>query len=108
MKPFLKLVFFIFLFSFAFNANGQNCSEGSASSVKHHKIYLYFPSADDPTFSDYGYALIGIHTSPLKKFDVADLDPAIGSTDDLIGQVLNIVATDYCEFDVQVVTTKTK
>src|SRR2546423_9063027 len=87
MKSILKTTVFLLLLFLSAKAQSQNCSEGSATSVKHHKIYLYFPPADDATFSNYGAAL-GNPTSPLRKFDVADLDPNIGSTTDLITQVL--------------------
>ncbi|MEP6600636.1 MAG: hypothetical protein ABJB49_02350 [Nitrospirota bacterium] len=89
-------------------AKSQNCSEGSASSAKHHKIYLYFPTSDDATFPELGNFSGLPTTTPLKKFAVADLDAAIGTTDALINAILGIVADDYCEFDVQVVSTKTK
>jgi hypothetical protein len=108
MKPILKTVLFLMFIFIAGNANSQNCSEGAATSVKHHKIYLYFPTADDATFSNFAASFVpSTPTSPLSKFDVADLDASIGSTNDLINQVLNIVQEDYCEFDVQVVKTTT-
>jgi len=108
MKSILKTIVFLLLLFVSANARSQNCSEGSATSVKHHKIYLYFPPADDATFPEFGTTQGYGPTSPLKKFDVADLDAGIGSTDDLINQILNVVAEDYCEFDVKVVATKTK
>jgi hypothetical protein len=108
MKPLLKTIVFLVLLFFATKGNAQNCSEGSASSVKHHKIYLYFPTANDATFPEFGTTQGYGATSPLTKFDVADLDATIGTTDALINQIFGVVAEDYCEFDVQVVTTKTK
>jgi hypothetical protein len=108
MKSILKTIVFLLLLFVSANARSQTCSEGSAFSEKHHKIYLYFPAADDATFPEFGTTQGVGPTSPLKKFDVADLDAGIGSTDDLINQILNVVADDYCEFDVQVVTTTTK
>jgi hypothetical protein len=108
MKPFLKtIVFFLLLFGVT-NAKSQNCSEGSATSAKNHKIYLYFPTADDATFPEFGTTIGFGPTSPLKKFDVADIDAGIGTTDALIARILDVVAEDYCEFDVKVVSTKTK
>ncbi|MCW3090572.1 MAG: hypothetical protein JWP81_1641 [Ferruginibacter sp.] len=107
MKFNIKPLIFALVLFITNGAHSQNCSEGSATSVKHHKIYLYFPTADDATFPNYGAAL-GDPTSPLKKFDVADLDAGVGTTDNLIGSILGIVQEDYCEFDVQVVSTKTK
>jgi hypothetical protein len=106
MKSILKTIAFLLPLVILANARAQTCSEGAATSVKHHKIYLYFPTADDATFSNYG-AATGDPTSPLKKFDVADLDATIGSTTDLINQVLSVVQEDYCEFDVKVESTTT-
>jgi hypothetical protein len=105
MKSTLKTTVVLLLLISA-NTKSQNCSEGAATSAKHHKIYLYFPTADDATFSNYG-AAFGDPTSPLKKFDVADLDASIGTTTNLINQVLAIVQEDYCEFDVKVEATTT-
>lgn len=102
------LLFLLTVLFFAKPVIAQNCSEGSAASEKHHKIYLYFPTADDATYPEFGTPLGYGATSPLKKFDVADLDASIGSTDDLINLILGVVADDYCEFDVKVVATKTK
>ncbi|MEO6548966.1 MAG: hypothetical protein ABIN94_13245 [Ferruginibacter sp.] len=107
MKFNIRQIIFALTLLIAKSAQSQDCSEGSASSVKHHKIYLYFPTADDATFPNYGAAL-GNPTSPLRRFDVADLEAGIGTTDALIGSILGVVQQDYCEFDVQVVSTKTK
>jgi hypothetical protein len=103
IAPLLSLLFVPSL------SKAQNCSEGAATSVKHHKIYLYFPTSDDATFPDFATSQGYLQsTSPLKKFDVADLDASIGSTNSLISSVLSVVQEDYCEFDVEVVSTQTK
>jgi hypothetical protein len=66
---------------------------------KSHTIFLYFPTADDPTFPNYDPA---VNISPAKSFDVADLDPNIGSTNQLRNRIFDVVTDDYCEFNVQV------
>ncbi len=91
---------------FSSNLCAQECSHGAYSSPKGHTVYLYFPTAADNTFPEYGGAY-GVSTSPLNPFNVADLDASIGTTADLRNRILEIVAEDYCEFDVQVIQTTT-
>lgn len=64
-----------------------------------NSLYLYFPTSADNTFPEYNNLL---DTSPLAAFDVSDLDSGIGTTDDLRDRILEIVETDYYEFDVDV------
>ena len=45
--------------------------------------------------------------SPARAFDVADLDPGIGTTAALIDRIHDIVVDDYCEFNVEVLATTT-
>ncbi|HEX7183657.1 MAG TPA: hypothetical protein VF756_17620 [Thermoanaerobaculia bacterium] len=77
-------------------------SSGYIDTAKSHKLFLYFPTADDSTFPNYGSGV-----SPAKTFDVADLDSSIGTTSDLINRIYDVVADDYCELNVQVVATTT-
>ena len=69
---------------------------------KSHKLFLYFPTASDSTFPNYGPGV-----SPAKPFDVADLDPSIGTTAALRDRIFDVVTDDYCEFNVQVQQTTT-
>ena len=49
----------------------HNATDGAKS----HKLFLYFPTVDDDTFP----AFEPLDVSPARKFDVADLDPSIGT-----------------------------
>jgi hypothetical protein len=77
-------------------------SYNQTDAAKSHKLFLYFPTANDATFPNYGPGV-----SPAVKFDVADLDPGIGTTSALIGRIHDVVVDDYCEFNVQVLQTTT-
>jgi hypothetical protein len=68
------------------------------------KLYLYFAGAQDSAFPEYDP---DAQTSPLEPFDVADLDSTIGTTGQLRDAILNIVKEDYCEFDVEIVSSTT-
>jgi hypothetical protein len=72
---------------------------GAIESKKPNKLFLYFPTTDDPTFPNYA-AL----TSPARTFDIALLPnpPASGTTAQLRDRIYDVVATDYCEFNVHV------
>src|SRR6266568_8696918 len=74
---------------------GQTCplSYGSTDNAKSHKLYLYFPTADDATFPSYT-----TNASPARTFDVAGLNPAIGTTTALVNRIHDVVSDDYCEF----------
>jgi hypothetical protein len=74
------------------------------NAAKSHTLFLYFPTADDPTFPNY---LPGTGVSPAKAFNVADLDPSIGTTSQLRNRIFDVVADDYCEFNIQVQQTTT-
>jgi hypothetical protein len=77
-------------------------SYGTTDASKSNKLFLYFPAADDATFPDF---VPGV--SPAKKFNVADLDPGIGTTAALRNRIQDVVVDDYCEFNVQVLQTTT-
>jgi hypothetical protein len=70
--------------------------------AKSHKLFLYFPLVDDATFPNYSPGV-----SPAKTFDVADLDPGIGTTNQLRNRIYDVVTDDYCEFNVEVQQTTT-
>jgi hypothetical protein len=75
------------------------CPLDTLNATKSHTLFLYFPTADDPTFTNYD-PTAGV--SPAKAFDAADLDPNIGTTKALRNRIFDVVADDYCEFNVQV------
>jgi hypothetical protein len=85
-------------------ALGQTCptEDPAINSVKSHKLFLYFPTASDASFPAY-YP----NVSPVAPFDVLALSPGIGTTAQLIDAIKTVVVDDYCEFDVQVLTTTT-
>jgi hypothetical protein len=85
-------------------AFGQTCptEDPAINSVKSHKLFLYFPTTSDASFPAY-YT----NVSPVAPFDVSALSPGIGTTAQLIGAIKTVVVDDYCEFDVQVLTTTT-
>src|ERR1700756_3315130 len=72
-------------------------SYGVTDAVKSHKLYLYFPTVPDSTFPSYTTG-----ASPAARFDVADLNSAIGTTAALRSRISDVVSDDYCEFNVQV------
>ena len=81
------------------------CPPGWSLTAQRTKLYLYFAAAADATFPEYDP---DAQTSPLEPFNVADLDSSIGTTAQLRDRVLNIVKEDYCEFDLEVVSTTAK
>ncbi len=85
-------------------ALAQSCevSYGATDAAKSNKLFLYFPPVDDPTFPAYSP-----NVSPAKAFDVAALSPTIGTTAALIDAIRAVVVDDYCEFNVQVLSTTT-
>jgi hypothetical protein len=88
-------------------ANAQTCkiSYGLADDAKPNKLYLYFPTADDSTYPEFGVG--GLVTSPAHAFNVADLTNYTGNADDLRNAIFQVVSEDYCEFNVQVLQTTT-
>jgi hypothetical protein len=85
-------------------AFGQTCptEDPAINSAKSHKLFLYFPTASDASFPAY-YP----NVSPVAPFDVSALSPGIGTTAQLMSAIKTVVVDDYCEFDVQVLTTTT-
>ncbi|HVK55723.1 MAG TPA: hypothetical protein VM532_11920, partial [Burkholderiales bacterium] len=78
------------------------CPVGALSAIKGQRLFLYFPTADDATYPEHGTT--GVNTSPLRAFDVANLDAGIGTTDQLRNRIFDFVTDDYCEFSVSVET----
>jgi hypothetical protein len=85
-------------------ARAQACplEDPAILAAKNNYLYLYFPTAADSTFPAYD-----TNVSPLAPFDVSALTSGIGTTGQLIDAIKNVVSDDYCEFNVQVVTTTT-
>jgi hypothetical protein len=83
----------------------QTCptEDPAINAAKNNYLYLYFPTTSDSTFPTFNTT----NVSPLAAFDVSALTTSIGTTADLIGAIQNVVADDYCEFNVQVLTTTT-
>src|SRR6266542_2953679 len=77
-------------------------SYGSTDAAKSHKLFLYFPTAADATFPNYATGV-----SPAAAFDVASLSAGIGTTAALRDRIYDVVVDDYCEFNVQVLSTTT-
>jgi hypothetical protein len=92
--------------SITWSAPACPLSYGTTDSVKSHKLYLYFPTANDPAFPGHPNPSINNY-SPARPFNVASLNPAIGSTLALRNRIYDVVADDYCEFNVQVLSTTT-
>ncbi len=79
----------------------------SYGGVKPNKLYLYFPLVDDPSFPEFGTPLGVPPTSPAKAFDLANIPNYTGNVADLRNAVYDVVADDYCEFNVEVLQTTT-
>ena len=77
-------------------------SSGQTDTAKSNKLFLYFPTVADATFPAFT-----ANVSPAASFDVADLNPAIGTTAALRNRIHDIVVDDYCEFNVQALKTTT-
>jgi hypothetical protein len=88
----------------AIPVRAQTCpiEDPAILAAKNNYLYLYFPTAPDSSFPAYD-----INVSPVAAFDVSALTTGIGTTAQLIGAVQNVVADDYCEFNVQVIATTT-
>jgi hypothetical protein len=105
----LILVFVLDALHLAAPAHAQTCptEDPGIVAAKNNYLYLYFPTTADSTFP--AYSTLGTLTtaSPVAAFDVSALTSGIGSTAQLISSIKNVVADDYCEFNVQVLTTTT-
>ncbi len=71
---------------------------GAIDSMKPNKLFLYYPTANDATFPAYA-----TNVSPARTFAIGSLPGApVGTTAQLRDRIFDVVATDYCEFNVQV------
>jgi hypothetical protein len=99
----LALVTMLCAMGFA-RALAQTCptEDPAIDSAKSHKLFLYFPTTADSSFPNYA-----ANVSPAQLFDMSSLNPAIGTTAQLIDTIKDVVIDDYCEFNVQVLSTTT-
>ena len=95
-------------------AAAANCpfSFGSQANAKPNKLYLYFPTTDDTTFPNVDPPPDPndprpTPSSPLHRFDVADLPAYTGTAAELRDAIHDAVTDIYCEFNVQVLQTTT-
>jgi hypothetical protein len=84
----------------------------SYGGTKPYKLYLYFPAATDSTYPEFGTPIGAPPTHPAHAFNIADLTnyAAIGGAATaaaLRDGVYDVVADDYCEFNVEVIQTTT-
>jgi hypothetical protein len=86
-------------------ALAQTCpiEDPKIEDAKSHKLFLYFRTMVGTTFPPFQTAP---KVTPAQPFDVADLRSRIGTTDQLIDEIRKVAADDYCEFNVQVLTTR--
>ena len=71
---------------------------GAIDAMKPNKLFLYYPTANDATFPAYA-----TNVSPARTFAIGSLPGApAGTTAQLRDRIFDVVATDYCEFNVQV------
>lgn len=84
----------------------------SYGGTKPNKLYLYFPTAADSSYPEFGTAVGVPPTSPAHAFNIADLpsftaiSPPVSAAD-LQSAIYDVVADDYCEFNVEVIKTTT-
>lgn len=80
----------------------SNCPLSVPPDTKPNKLFAYFPLVDDATFPAYDTLV-----SPAKKFDINDLDPAVGTVAQLEQAITDVMVDHYCEFNVDVQATTT-
>jgi hypothetical protein len=85
-------------------AQAANCPAGVLATPKTNNLYLYYAPSDDAAFPNW-FTSGGMATSPLKAFDFASHDPAIGTFAQLRQRVQERLQEGYCEFDVKIQTT---
>jgi hypothetical protein len=95
-----KLLTLLFLFAATAPASAQDCPASVLNSPgKKSTLYVYFPTAVDNGFPEYGAT--GQSTSPLNPFDMSQHDAAI-SAGAVRYRTLQKMRGGYCEFDVKV------
>lgn len=86
-------------------ASAQICTPYLASLPKESRLFLYFPTTDDPTFpTDTLDNISGVTSQPLTAFTPANLDADLTATAaQLRDRVTEQVRDSYCEFSVDVI-----
>ncbi|MDQ3741503.1 MAG: hypothetical protein M3389_11245, partial [Actinomycetota bacterium] len=79
-------------------------SYGLHDAAKPNKLYLYYPASSDATFPEFGDGP-GSATSPADPWDTSLLTSYTGTAADLQAATSDVVIDDYCEFNVQVLST---
>jgi hypothetical protein len=79
----------------------------SYGGTKTNKLYLYFPTVADASYPEFGVPFGLPPTSPAHAFNIADLPSYTGTAAQLRDAVYDVVADDYCEFNVEVIQTTT-
>lgn len=80
--------------------------------AKPNKLYLFFPTADDVNFPESGctpgtagcFSDDGTQVSPAKAWDITQLPSYKGTSAALQSAIHDVVTDDYCEFNVQVLS----
>ena len=86
-------------------ASAQICTPYLASLPKDSRLFLYFPTADDPTFpTDTLGDITGVNSQPIAAFSAANLDSDLTATSaQLRDRITEQVRDAYCEFSVEVI-----
>lgn len=79
-------------------------SYGATDDAKPNKLYLYFPAAADTTYPEFS---TNANPTSNPHFNPALLTSYTGTADQLRNATFDVVADDYCEFNVQVRQTQT-
>src|SRR5437867_220976 len=85
---------------------------GARADAKPNKLYLYFPAlavepgVDPAIFPPYGFDP-DTKWLPLPEFDTSGLKAYSGTAAQLRDAIHDVVSDIYCEFNVQVITTRT-
>jgi len=94
------LLALLFLFAVTAPASAQDCPASVLGSPdKKSTLYVYFPTATDNSFPEYGVPPQS--TSPVSPFDMNQHDSNI-TTSAVRSQTLKKIRNGYCEFDVAV------
>lgn len=86
-------------------AFAQICTPYLASLPKDSRLFLYFPTANDPTFpTDTLGNISGVNSQPLTAFTPANLDSDLTATAaQLRDRITEQVRDSYCEFSVDII-----
>lgn len=84
-------------------AFARNCPPGIIGDPKGTTLYLYYPTAVDTQFPNWG--VNSVSTSPLGAFDISQLDSGVGTQTALMARIERLAEVGLCEFDVDVQST---